>query len=732
MRYIFTFFLFLGTLCASAQFVFKYDQSISVKVGEKTLAMPWAGGMNAVQYNTIDLNGDGVEDLVLFDRTSNKISTYLAQDNSYVYAPDYEAYFPQEITNWILLRDYDCDGKKDIFTYDPFGMTLYRNVSSGTALAWEVSIDPVTTLGTGSIINLKVNGSDIPAIEDIDGDGDLDILIFGFNGGGLQYHQNFSMERTGTCDKLDLERITTSWGDFTECGCGVFVFGADSCPEGGRLLHVGGKSLLAYDMDGDGDMEIVIGEEGCDTLYLLENKGDATNPVMDSFVAFPNTTNPASFASFPAAFLEDINFDGKKDLLVSPNLSANSLFAPTDFQHSSWVYDNTGSSDVPSFQFASTSFLQEQMLDHGNNASVAFADEDGDGDMDMLVTSHGQFSQFSGYQSQIALYRNIGTKAVPAYELENEDYLGFSAFELGDMKLQFADMNGDGNQDLVIAGTFVSTHTVFYLLNTSSSGLNFTDQQAQFLNVQLLSFDNPYFFDVDQDGLMDLLLGKSNGNLFYYNNVGTGELPDFQLETEIFYGLGISFTNRNLIPTVGDLDGDGDMDLVTTDGAGQLTIYDDFLRHLDAPLEGLSEVYFNPLTGATDVFRLGVRVRPTIVDLQNSSTPLIVLGTVQGGLQILKNTEALPPRFGEEDDLLSVFPNPGAVGLNNGIIEISTKEALSIRIVTVLGKEVYPSFPITPTESFQLSVESLPSGMYIVIAARDGKILDQAKFIIAD
>ena len=734
MQYTLTFLLSLTVFCVDAQFAFEYDQSIPVKEHGKMVAMPWAGGLNSIQYNTIDLNVDGVEDLVLFDRTSNKISTYLAEGNNYVYAPNYETFFPKGMRNWVIMRDYDCDGKKDIFTSSPFGVTLYQNVSIGKLLSWKVSVEPLTTLGTESIINLKINGTDIPAIEDIDGDGDLDILAFGFNGGGLQYHQNFSIERTGSCSIPDLERITTSWGGFIECGCDTFAFNGESCPpSGGRQFHVGGKSLLAYDMDGDGDMEIVLGEEGCRVLYLLENKGTATNPVLDSFVAFPDDTNQTISITFPAAYLVDVNFDGKKEVLISPNHSLNTISNFSDFQNSSWMYYNTGSNKMLNFQFNSYNFLQKKMIDHGSSASVAFVDEEGDDDLDMLVTSHGQIRPRSKYHSSISLYRNIGTRVTPSFVLENDDYLALSNFELHDMKLQIVDMNADGNKDLVVATTLRNYHFVFYLLNRSSTGLDFDEEEQHFINIRILSFDSPYFFDVNQDGLVDLLIGKSNGNLAYFRNVGTREMPNFQLETDHFYGIEISFTNRNLIPTVGDLNGDSNVELITIDDTGQLTIYDDFLNHINSPQEGITDVYFNNLTKTSIPFRLGVQATPVLADLQGSGTPFIALGTVQGGVQLLQNTEAPSPNFeGLDKPLLSIFPNPGTVNVNNGIIEIATKAPLSVKIISVLGKEVYPLFRVNPLDNAQLPIDILPSGMYIVVGERNGKIVDQVKFIVAN
>ena len=57
------------------QFTYTIDQSIPVEENGKVLSMPWAGGINSAQVNTMDLNGDNKDDLVIFDRTSNKLLT---------------------------------------------------------------------------------------------------------------------------------------------------------------------------------------------------------------------------------------------------------------------------------------------------------------------------------------------------------------------------------------------------------------------------------------------------------------------------------------------------------------------------------------------------------------------------------------------------------------------------------------------------------------------------------
>src|SRR5688572_6957849 len=93
-----------------AQFTYTLDQSVPVTNGEGSLSMPWAGGLNSIQYNTIDLDHDNVEDLVLFDRMANKVVPFIWKNNKHQHAPEYADFFPVDVMNFLMLRDYNCDG----------------------------------------------------------------------------------------------------------------------------------------------------------------------------------------------------------------------------------------------------------------------------------------------------------------------------------------------------------------------------------------------------------------------------------------------------------------------------------------------------------------------------------------------------------------------------------------------------------------------------------------------
>ncbi|HEU4719052.1 MAG TPA: FG-GAP-like repeat-containing protein, partial [Bacteroidia bacterium] len=127
-------FLLFAVTGAGAQSIagFSRVDSIAVYDGGQ-LRNPWSGGHNYCQLSEIDLNGDGIKDLFVFDRSGNKITTYInlgtPNQVDYVLAPEYVSRFPL-MHDWCLLRDYNCDGKEDIFTCSIAGFAIYKNVST--------------------------------------------------------------------------------------------------------------------------------------------------------------------------------------------------------------------------------------------------------------------------------------------------------------------------------------------------------------------------------------------------------------------------------------------------------------------------------------------------------------------------------------------------------------------------------------------------------------------------
>jgi len=724
-------FALLFPLGLRAQFMYVLDQSIPVQDESGTsLAMPWAGGLNASQYNTMDLNFDNQDDLVIFDRMADKVVTFINDNNTYRYAPEYEAFFPEEITNWLLLRDHNCDGLKDIFTGDQLGIKVFTNLSTPEeGLGWEqfmfyAGVDAkspvILTEGFSSQkINLQLQFDDLPAIIDADGDGDLDIFSIRFFGNGtIEFHQNMSMERYATCDSLDFKRNTIIWGGVTECSCGEFAFNEEACVTagGGRTKHAGGKSLLALDVDGNATLDMVISEAECSNLSLLTNtSSDVFNPSINTSGDFP-TADPAEINFYPAAYYEDVDFDGKKDLIVGCNIYTREYF-DTDFRQSNWFYKNTGSSNSPSFTLQQNNFLQDQMIDVGDNAVPAFADMDADGDYDMLISLHSTDAT-SGFASAIYYYENIGTAEAPSFKLVSNDFLEFRSASFYNLKIQFTDMNNDQKLDLVFTATPFSTRItrLYYILNTGTGAVELSRNNLQSTDFTMAYSENVLVTDVNQDGLKDLLHGNDIGALEYWKNTGSANSPTFALEDEDYLNISSSLLRQNLTAAVSDLTGDGRTDLILGDQTGTLRIISNF-RDAENANDAVSDIIYNPILETHRAHNLGGRIWPTVINLFKTNRPVIVVGNTLGGIAVLRNdnTEALP-----ENPVISIYPNPAA---KENSITIRMDRPGYVHTFTSLGQQLSDPLLLQADESFTFKIpQGVSPGVYIFRFIIEGRV----------
>ncbi len=712
----------LATLAAQAQFSYSIDQSIDAEVNGKKLSLPWAGGFNSAQFNTMDLNGDGKQDLVVFDRSANKLITFLNTNNQYHYAPEYELLFPKEVSQWVLLRDFNCDGKKDLFTSDPFGIVVFVNVTmSGEPLKWRTYNPgfPLLTKGFSGNINLKVNASDIPAIDDIDGDGDLDILNLKFVGTGtVEYHKNLSIEQTGKCDSLQLERVTQNFGGFEECSCGSFAFGQTCLASGGRTQHAGGKTLLTLDINNDGDRDLLFSEETCSQLFLLPNTGTKDNAIMISALSYPSS-RPVIFPIFPAPFIEDVDFDGVADLLVSPNIYSRT-FQNIDFQNSAWFYKNTGSATLPIFTFSKEDFLQDEMIEVGDNSVPAFFDHEGDGDLDMYIGNYAG----DNFLGSIYFFENTGTPFSTSYKYITNDLYDLTNSSLYNFKPQFADIDSDGTIDLAFTASNPQNGetALLYIPNKSRNGLDISGQTLTPIEFNIGQGENINLVDVNQDGLTDILLGKATGALQYWKNVGPSGSFNFSLENGSYLGLGSSTERQNPATSVADLNADGKADLVMGDQRGTLTIFSDFRTQNATPV-GVKNIISDPFSKTTISKNLGGRMWPTIANLFNNDKPAIIVGNSMGGIHILKNDEAneLPV-----EPTIDLFPNPVSLGEQ---FFIRPDRNVQVQFFSLLGQKISGEFFLPANVSYPFTMEGLASGLYIAHFSVNGKTYGK-KFII--
>ncbi len=114
-----SFFLAIYSI-AEGQFVVKATNDVTVlREGGSNFFNPWTGGLNAIQLSKLDADFDGDEDdIFLFDRAGNRTMIFIGENSggeqTYLYDPYFRTSFPN-MRNFSLLRDFDCDGRKNLY-----------------------------------------------------------------------------------------------------------------------------------------------------------------------------------------------------------------------------------------------------------------------------------------------------------------------------------------------------------------------------------------------------------------------------------------------------------------------------------------------------------------------------------------------------------------------------------------------------------------------------------------
>ena len=717
--WIFIILVLLGNWVFAQPYLVR-DQSIPVLSGNKTLSLAWAGGLNNPQFSSIDFDNDNVQDLFIFDKSGNVIIPLLQHgkegDQAFSYEAKYADYFP-DLSDWVLLRDFNCDGYPDIFTYSNFGggAKVYKNKGQ-VGNEWFSLSDTLLTaffdFGSNSVTtNIFISRIDIPAIIDYDHDGDLDIFTFIFNGFQLEFYKNFSIENGGGCD-FDFELKNRCWGYFGEQEDTVLL-GQDCSniadPErimiDEGVLHTG-STVLMIDLNGDTNLDIVMGDIGFDRLTAMINGGPSIDAGLDSIIEvnylFPDSINPGGINTFPASFYEDVNNDQVKDLIVAPNAQFES-----NNVNSAKMYLNSGENDNPVFEFQTNSFLQDKMIDVGEGAYPLLFDVDQDGLTDLLIGNRKRTID-SIQTSSIAFYKNTGTSESPKFEYITHDYFSVSQQDIGQaLYPAFADLNGDNAPDLLLGNL---SGNIYYILNSANAGQPFDfsgnaielkDNNGTTIDVGQLA--KPQAVDLNLDNLKDLVIGNRGGYIVYYENTGNSSSAEYTWRTDSLGHVqspGYLLNTGNSAPLF--YVENGQMRLLLGSEKGDITYYKSILNNMDG--------HFEEFTGPASGIRDGMRTAAARADINNDGLPDLIISNYRGGIGFFKGTKDGPDNPGENDPEVLVFPNPVSEMLNIVVINSDNYE---VSIFNSIGQHVY-SETVENQNRITIDVSGWASGNYFV------------------
>ena len=758
--------IFLPFVTIAQNQFFLPDSSIKVYAYGKQQTIAWCGGFNNPQFATGDLNHDGLDDLVVFE-SYNSIRTFInvgtIGNPNYMYAPDYALNFP-EVYDYLILADYNRDGIPDLFQQGEFGFAVYKgyyNAQNQLCFNFYENLFYDNDVNADGWANAFNNPGDIPAVVDVDGDGDLDFISYDILGGWMNYYRNMQVEYGLPADSIHIDLWSECWGDVYQgfwrghylqrtCDNSSLILdpgtgGMETARGHGgiqRTTHSGNTPCL-FDWDMDGDMDYLDGSISFNQMTFLENGRIPYNPTgadsmfyQDSMWQSQVGGTQINLQVWPAAFNVDIDQDGKKDLLIAPNYGTTCMN-----YNNIWYYKNNTTPGNPDWEFQSDSFLIDHAIDLGSAAMPVLFDYNKDGLLDLFVGSDGYRQTDGTLRSRISYYQNTGTPGNPSFTLQTTDFLGTNTFDWQGTAPTIGDIDNDGISDLVIGHT---DGTLTYYKNMAASDsvtpnwqlqeMELTDINGDTINVG--GYAAPFIYDIDKDGKPDLLIGSLYGTITYYRNVSTTPgVIRLQLYNTNLGGVVVeptlNFGNYSTI-YIGKIDTTGVDYLLMGSNSGLIYEYTGFqsgdttatytLVTADfSYIDTVHGLYYDDnvdtagYTGGFAGIYDGLRSAPVVGDIIGDGSLEMLVGENKGGIELYKLKTYVPeavPTVSNEQGKILVYPNPTSETLNvswQGIYQ----QTVQINVINMAGQILYRSTVDAALQHTSISVSMLPPGMYV-------------------
>jgi hypothetical protein len=420
--------------------------------------------------------------------------------------------------------------------------------------AHDFGVDVVTRCGSPDKPSLLHSLGSGVALFDVDGDGDLDLFV-------------------APGSEVKGSQVVCAGGPwlFRNDGPGRWV---DVTARSGLIWTGWAQGVAVADYDADGDLDLYVTQHGPDTLW--QNQGDGT---------FRDVTARAGFREDywgVAATWGDADGDGRPDLYVCNYVAIDALDPPPLHDHVGGVKVFQGPGMLPGqpdqlWRNRGDGTFEDVTGPAGlhdpdaKGMSALFADLDGDGMQDLYVVNDAQPKQ---------LFRNRGGGRFHDVALDAGAALNRMGGPEGSMGIEVGDLNRDGRLDLVYSNFLHEGSRALLALGPD----NYRDESV---NSRLSVMTEPFvgwgliLADFDDDGWPDLF--QANGHVYpntpvsrydqpplFLRNIGRAELA-FE-DVTASWGPDLDSLRSGRGVAVGDIDGDGDLDLVMTTIDGPLRL----------------------------------------------------------------------------------------------------------------------------------------------------------------
>jgi hypothetical protein len=331
------------------------------------------------------------------------------------------------------------------------------------------------------------------------------------------------------------------------CGCMLLLSFAVATPalaETPRFIdpQLGAGFVYVHalrDADGDGDLDAFsAGNVG------LENVGTPFAP------RFAPPASGLSLASGSPRFviitggaysppLADLDGDGNQDRVVVDETGAVS------FQR------NLGNDALPRYG-------KRLRPVPGLRLPYSFGDVDGDGDLDA-------FGQDGSYG---VFFENVGDSRRPVFSERRQN-----PFDLCCDHFALGDLDGDGDLDALVAGIGGAGYVSFRENPGRQRDARFSRRKPDRFGLRFASRPTLALGDLDLDGDLDLLAGAGDGTLALAENLGSARHASFA-PAPAPGRFGLADVGEESAPAIGDLDADGDLDIVAGNREGAVLLFE--------------------------------------------------------------------------------------------------------------------------------------------------------------
>ena len=590
------------------------------------------GDVYATSIYSVDIDGDGDNDVISTLRLADEIVWYENTDGKGNFSSK------KVITNsadWgtsVYAIDIDGDGDIDVISAS----------QNDNKIAWYENTNGLGNFSSQKIITTNASGAQFVYASDIDNDGDMDIISASKNDHKIAWYENTNglgnfTTHVITTGATDIKSIHVNdfdndgdmdilyakgWYENTD-GLGNFTNNSIT----NNYSSLANIAVYSKDIDGDGDIDVIIDNmwyentnglgdfesrqtlyngDGVKDIYLsdMDNDGkiDALFALstlsglsLDKIAWSKNIDGLGNFTSIKSITIDnqgiksiyssDIDGDGDMDIIGGYNYLDNKIV---------W-YENTDGLGI----FGDEKIITTQ----ANGVSFVFsADIDGDGDMDVLSASTGDYKVAwyenmdglgsFGTQRIISIINGVGSYSAYASDMDGDgdiDVISHSSngtigwFEnldgLGNFgarkiilstsdnlaAIYIDDIDNDGDIDIIIA-SFVQ-NKISWIENISGQG-DFGPQQT--ITTDAVGARSIYTADINGDGYKDVISASSdninvNKKVAWYENMdGQGAFGSQQI---------ISTSLRVGLVSAADLDNDNDIDVIATSAINNTIIW---------------------------------------------------------------------------------------------------------------------------------------------------------------